>query len=270
MKTIVVPVDGSELSERALDHAAALARQLDASLVLVTHREGGVIVDPLGYLRQRAAAVGFPAAEIRHLTEGYPAQAIAELVGRLPDPTVVMSTRGHTRLSAAFLGSIAEQLLRALAAPVVLVGPACRPAPAPVETLILAMPPQPPGPSTIAHVEHWCRRLDVPLRALRVVPESTTDAALDAVRAELCGYLDAAATFAHPPRVSVMRADDVAETVALFANTQAGSLLVLVTAARTGFDRLRLGSVATDVVRRAHGPVLVLRAPSTQTDRPDQ
>ena len=60
MKYVIVPLDGSERAERSLAHGAALAGQLHAELVLVTHRRGGVVVDPRGYLADRAAAVGHP------------------------------------------------------------------------------------------------------------------------------------------------------------------------------------------------------------------
>jgi nucleotide-binding universal stress UspA family protein len=277
VKNLVVPLDGSAAAERGLEHGAALARQLDAHLVVVTHRSGGVVVDPLGYLAARAAAAGCPGAECRHLNEGYPAAAVAELADGLPDAVVVMSTRGHGRLSGAWLGSVAEQIVRLAAAPTVLIGPSSRPPAVRVQQVIVAAGATPPQAEVLRALGRCCEQLDAPLRVLHVVAPSAGSDDIERVRTQLAAAwaspstaTPAAAGRGGPrggsswpalPRVSVVRGGDVAETVSAFAGAQPGALVVVVTSAPTGLERLRRGSVGSEVVRRAHGPVLLLRTP---------
>jgi len=54
----------------------------------------------------------------------------------------------------------------------------------------------------------------------------------------------------------------------ILAETQAGDLLVVGTHGRTGVDRVLLGSVAEDVVRRSSRPVLVVPPPAPEAVEP--
>jgi nucleotide-binding universal stress UspA family protein len=263
VKSVIVPLDGSQRAERALAHAAALAGQLDAELVLVTHQRGGVVVDPLGYLADRAAAVGHPGADCRLLVDGYPAAAFAQLADELPEATVVMSTRGHGRVSGALLGGVAQQVLRLASAPIVLVGPSCHPAPEPVRQLVLASRAVPPPVEVLREVGRWCQQLSASLRVLSIAEPSSERDDIEELRARLGERLSSPSELLMPtPRISVVRGDDIAEAVTAFVGAQPDALVAVSTSAPTGLARLRRGSVGADVVRRAHGPVLLLRAPA--------
>ena len=140
---IVVPLDGSELAEKALPVAEELARLADAPLHLVR------VVDLTRLERYGAYGLaveyaGFElvAGEERRVATEYLAQTAAELSGRgrtvttevvdgtapraivaltKPGDAVVMASHGRTGPARWFLGSVAEEVVRHAAVPVLLV-----------------------------------------------------------------------------------------------------------------------------------------------------
>ena len=133
---VVVPVDGSILSEQALAIAGGLAAALDVPAWVVTvipakveaaaGRElGGSPLGPeSGYVRRLASDLGrdhgVPTSyEVLHIDD--PADAILDFAGA--DGLVVMSTHGRSGLSRLFGGSVALGVVAGAARPVVVVRP---------------------------------------------------------------------------------------------------------------------------------------------------
>ncbi len=145
IKRILVPLDGSELAERALPYAEELARQFGASLILLRS------VNSLD-LSSAQAFSGYLPAEVydaayedarrvaREYLEATAARLAAdglkvEWVLRTGDPAgevveherdgkadlVVMSTHGRSGLSRWVFGSVADRVLRGGTIPVLLV-----------------------------------------------------------------------------------------------------------------------------------------------------
>lgn len=131
---IVVPVDGSELSEHVLDSAAELAKGLGVPLWVVSviptaveaaaGQELGASPYESGYVRGLAAnlekehgiATGF---EVLHIKDA--AKAILDFAG--DGGAVFMSTHGRSGLSRLFAGSVAHGVVARASRPVVV----CRP-----------------------------------------------------------------------------------------------------------------------------------------------
>lgn len=134
---ILVPVDFSEPSGRALDHALELARLFNATIELlhVYHLAiipSGPYAEPLpveysqglrksaqaelaAWLeRVKAAGVSGEA----HLVEGAPAHEIVEAARRLGADQIVIGTRGLTGLKHLMLGSVADRVVRSAHCPV--------------------------------------------------------------------------------------------------------------------------------------------------------
>lgn len=126
---IVVAVDFSPESRRAVDHAMAVARHVGAALTLV-HVETvppaigvgpqaelpflrGVLEDDrrqLAELRERLSGQG---VEVSHVVAtGYPDTAIADAARELHGELVVVGTRGRTGIKRILLGSVAERTIR--------------------------------------------------------------------------------------------------------------------------------------------------------------
>lgn len=273
MNTIVVPLDGSQRSERALAYGAVLAEQAGADLVLMTSRVGGVLVDPKGYLHGCAAVVGHPESEVVVPPDTYPARSIADVAAAHPNAMVVMSTRGHGRLSGAVLGSVAEQVVRESDSPLVLIGPECTAPPAPLTQLLVAVDVTAPPFATLQELDTWARAFKASLRLVNVTNSAASRDDVERLRCDL-GIMASRASVVSPVRTTVLRGDDPAEALSAAAALEPGVLLTLETHARTGIRRLQKGSVAADVVRRASTPVLVVRssdiAPKARPEQPDQ
>lgn len=147
VRHLVVPVDGSEVSEAVLERAAEVARLFDARITLfsavwrreLTHRDYVPHVEYVDYdrlLRDRAAAARTELEEIRDrlrsreidadavvVEESNPAQAILGFVDREEPDLVAMGTHGREGVARALLGSVADKVVRGANVPVLLVRP---------------------------------------------------------------------------------------------------------------------------------------------------
>jgi nucleotide-binding universal stress UspA family protein len=144
---ILVPVDGSETSKRALSDAINLAKEQQAAMRIVHVIDGGGYWDAnfrptdmrqvTEALRQngreildRAQAQAREAgveAEIKLSETVVPgkriAQTIAEEADGWPADLIVIGTHGRSGLDHLLLGSVAERLVRVAKEPVLLVRP---------------------------------------------------------------------------------------------------------------------------------------------------
>ena len=144
---ILLPLDGSDLSQQAIPHTIELAKSFGAEVVLlqVIDSVSQIIAEttpatiepiPSGQLTveiaesavqgQREAAeanlatvigqfvqAGVAEAQMSiDVTEGQPAQTITEAVERLGCDLVVIATHGRSGLGRALLGSVADHVAR--------------------------------------------------------------------------------------------------------------------------------------------------------------
>jgi nucleotide-binding universal stress UspA family protein len=133
---VVVGVDYSALSERAIEYALELARDRDGSLECVTVGEGGpgMPEDAIAHEKQsfvtaaRATLESFVSERVlalersgvrvaserihAHVCFGDAADAITDLARRLDADLIVVGTTGRHGLDQALLGSVAERVLR--------------------------------------------------------------------------------------------------------------------------------------------------------------
>jgi nucleotide-binding universal stress UspA family protein len=148
-KLVVVGVDFSPSSEKALQEAFLLAMAPDASIHLVHVAAGTateLVLDMLdraqrvnfeeaerhlaGYGRSRAIAAGFPAANVHaYVRLGSPAHELVELAKLLDADLLVVGTHGRTALARLLLGSVAEAAVQKARCPVLVVREKHHPAP---------------------------------------------------------------------------------------------------------------------------------------------
>lgn len=144
--TILVPLDGSELAERALPVAEHLARATDSPLLLVQvipvttwafGAPGGWVPSEryqelldsedraarhyLSHTMERLQSAGLQARTLS--LRGEPASTLIDLEPGTQVGLVVMATHGRTGLARFALGSIADRVAREGRAPVLLVRP---------------------------------------------------------------------------------------------------------------------------------------------------
>lgn len=145
--TIVVPLDGSALAERALPVAAALARRDGALVHVVLVHERMPIVEQLdegGRLRLRDDQRRYVArvaedVQKRHgvrtssaLLDGDVGEAICGAVRDARADLVAMTTHGRTGVSRLWLGSVADAVMRAATTPVLMLRASLEPESYPV------------------------------------------------------------------------------------------------------------------------------------------
>jgi universal stress protein A len=139
IKHLLVPIDFSECSKKALQYAIPLAKEQEAAITLlyvvtpvygtgeygaldygeleVSMREGGE--KELAKLAKQEVSSQVPTdLQIR---TGSPAHEIIEVARRLPADLIVISTHGRTGLKHVLLGSVAEQVVRTAPCPVFVV-----------------------------------------------------------------------------------------------------------------------------------------------------
>lgn len=167
MKTnkILVPLDGSDMAEAAVDEALQLARP-DSMLVLLRAAEARTLPGA-DVIAAQIAAVGeaetYMAAlkgtlEKRgvrqvetHVWYGSAAAAILEAARVNKVDLIVMTTHGRSGLGRLIFGSVAESVLRGTTVPILLVRPTGAPVEHPTEHGE-ARPVKSPEPATGAEV----------------------------------------------------------------------------------------------------------------------
>jgi nucleotide-binding universal stress UspA family protein len=292
--TILVPLDGSALSERALPYATTLARVARARMVLLR----AIVASPLpdtdptdaevSRRRQAQAYLDDVAEPLRreglavepHVYYGDAAEAILDAARVQHAELVVMSTHGRSGLGRWAFGSVADEVLRSGAVPVLLVPPACQRAwtadqPA---RLLVPLDGSELAEAALPAARALARDLDAELVLVQVVelpvplaPDGVAYLAafdLDTAEATARAYLEevAAEIRASGQRVTTEVAvsgpdvaGQVATTIATVARQWGATLTVLATHGRGGLARVVLGSAATGLIQRTDAPLLLVR-----------
>ena len=139
MKAILVPVDGSAPSDRAVEHALdLLAAGLAAELHLLNVQPnlGGAISSFVSraqidaYHREEGEKALASASELAkkagvaakiHIGVGRQGEIVNDFINKLGVGLVVIGTRGHTGLAGVLLGSVAQDVIAHVDVPVTLV-----------------------------------------------------------------------------------------------------------------------------------------------------
>lgn len=292
-KQILVPVDGSALSEAAIPWAAVLAQQLSLPITLVRvipwppsapvvtrsidellraeHHAAAEYLEPL---KSKLISVGVQAEFIYR--EGDPADRLHELADELDVFATVMSTHGRGGAERAFLGSVATRLLHVSNRPVLLVRSraGAESVPPSIGKVLVALDGS--GFSTraldaalaltrdggslrlITAVPPIYVPVGVPDSAVMAKDEEGTQRAIIEERAAMQAFAAEKVT-AGTADVAVIEGEP-AETIVDDAARWGADLIVMSTHGRSGVTRLLLGSVADDVARHAACPVLLVPA----------
>lgn len=144
IETLIVPLDGSETSERSLAMAVDLAGRIDAKILLLRVASSTMQMSmasewPAGYpdilTAVEDASKGYLMLKIEELKQqglegaeyevlvGDAAANIVEAAEQRPNSMIVMTSRGRAGLGRAILGSVADRVVTTSTAPVLLVRP---------------------------------------------------------------------------------------------------------------------------------------------------
>lgn len=145
--TILVPTDGSDVAEAAVEHAVELAATYDAEVHVLyvvdidavsyglgveqvdRIRQGHL--DEMDELREKAEAATSAVAEVaagRGVTVveetrvGSPHEVIVEYADEIDSDVIVMGSHGRSGITRTLLGSVTERVLRSTSRPVFVAG----------------------------------------------------------------------------------------------------------------------------------------------------
>jgi nucleotide-binding universal stress UspA family protein len=295
LHTLAVPLDGSELAERALPYAIKLASARGGRLVLVRIALGPLpsganweqqqldaVTEAQGYLAGISERMTPRVPTETCVAYGHAANGILDVVREIGADGIVIATHGRTGLAHLVYGSVTETILKHSGVPVLVVHARAGEAPAtpvdPGSARIIV----PLDGSSLAE-----EALPVALEMLGIAGElvlvsvvSPPDKVLIDEAGHVRAYLDqqeeAATREAHDylretaarlqkaqPGLHVacdVRIGEPAPGIVLATLDRGGDLVVMATHGRTGLGRALVGSVAGDVLRTGTTPVVMVRS----------
>jgi nucleotide-binding universal stress UspA family protein len=312
LRSILVPLDGSAFSQRALPWACMLASRHGAALRLVAVDEPLLLALPYADIPGLDATVaqshregleeGLREASTRVCDDTGVTPALALLDGAVPEAIaadaerervdlIVMTTHGRGGFARAWLGSVADALVRQATVPVLLVHggsdavegaatddpptspPALRRVLVPLdgsalaeEVVAAATAVGLPGETTFVLFRVVIiQRTSLPADATFWTPQEREAMRRDHDEAEayLNGVAERVRAAGFTVEVLVTLAHDAARAILREAEAREVDLVAIATNARRGVPRLVLGSVTDKVVRGATRPTLVVRPPGT-------
>lgn len=275
---ILVPVDGSETSFRALPVAASLAERFDAT-AHVLGAWGDLPKDVMiARIKLSTDAVlrGVKHAAILERHDRPVADIIYKAALSFGEPLLCMTTHGRGR-SAALRGSVVAETLELLPNPVVLVGPQCLPQPLPnTGRLVVCTDGTDFADSIIPLVENFATTLGLTTEVVTVIdPRDLTDAG----RNLPAGAVSSVAESSHVRAVSQQLAEatglastyevlhdrDAARAIVDHVTVAPPAMIAMATHDEYRLKRILESSVTADVVRQVSCPVLTFRPTDTPT-----
>lgn len=269
--TIVVPLDGSALAERALPYAAALADLVGGGLLLLRAVPGSDMAGAEAYLAATAARLGAAGRQVGCAARcGDPARVIAR-ESRAPGVRLVaMSTHGTSGRGRWLFGATADEVLRQAGAPVLLVpaGGTPRWERGEPRRLLVPLDGSALAEAALEPAAVLARELAAALTLLRVIETPYAPIGYEATPGEPGGQFADAQLYLEQ-RAAPLRASGLPVTTrveagypaaAIAATARNGAMLIaLATHGYGGSEQVVLGSIATGIVQQADGPVLLVR-----------
>ncbi len=270
---VIVPVDGSDESARALGPASAVAHYLGIPMNAVAFLLPPDVPEDLSdtiFAQMTDLGEVERSVDVMELT-GPVASDLWDYVARKTNPIVVMSTHGRGR-SAAVVGSVAEEYLTKSHRAVLLVGPKCVSGRFRLHgPMIVAAQEDSFGDAALALAAEAIDTFDFEPQVVNVLDLVSTRK-MEKARAGAGGYdLPPDSVGAHRLANELERATGLAgidyrvlhsnhpgQAIAERAGEVSASLIVMATHGRTGMDRFTKGSCTADVVADATCPVLAV------------
>jgi nucleotide-binding universal stress UspA family protein len=303
MRQIMVPLDGSPFSEHALPVALAVARRTGARLHLVqVHERPAGQVQPDGaqfcddrwdgalraqeqeYLRSVAHRCMERAGidPVTELLDGPIITALASYISEVGIDRIVMTTHGRGGISRAWMGSVADGLVRRAAVPLLLIRPQVEKVDwnraLTTRHVLVPLDGSELSEGILEPALEFGGLSDAQFTLLRVVlplpfvlgphaagPAFDEQGAAQS-RVNAASYLDSVASRLRARGVNV-GVDTIFHTapgigILDYAATHAVDMVAMATHGRGGWSRVALGSVADKVMRGTMMPVLLYRPPT--------
>jgi nucleotide-binding universal stress UspA family protein len=281
---ILVPLDGSELSEAILplvggaEHPWGVEVLLARTLAPESPAHSPAESEALAYLVAQARALERTGLRVRcEVWYGDPSQTIVNAAVRGRVSLIAMTTHGRRGLDRLHFGSVAESVVRKAPVPVLLVRGHVRwPTDRPPRILVPL-----DGSERSAAILPLVAQIGQPLHAViellhvleAIGPAAYPDLALSLPderrsRAAATDYLERAAAPLTTPKLPQLKVEctvltgPALATITRRAADTGADLVAMSTHGRSGVARLLVGSVAEEVLRTADVPILLWKAPA--------
>jgi nucleotide-binding universal stress UspA family protein len=283
-RSIIVPVDGSELAEGAIPFALAIAERAHAKIrfVLVHPQQfPPLLIEPAKvYLkaltRRYKEQLGRSVSSI--ILHGPVARTLTRYARDIGADLIVMTSHGRGGVRRAWLGSVADQLIRATELPVLVVRPS-EDGQVPdiyVGEILVPLDGSPLSEAAIEPAAALAKLWEAEIALLQVVPPVAVnsdpampfpamyDDELTGIRRDTAeDYLRGLSERlrnqgTRASGTTVVSQTGLAQTILDLARPERVSLIAMATHGRGGLRRLVLGSVTDKVVRAAPMSVLVV------------
>ena len=285
-KTILVPLDGSETSEKVQGWITPLAIDLKAQLILLSvvhppEHSGKEAAEKAGlaahrYLEGRAEQARTQGISVSTVVKpGIPAEQILNAATELKADMIAMATHRESVVARGILGSVTDAVLRSAAIPVLAINPdSTRSTKGSPSTVIVPLDgsklSETAVPVALEIAEAAGARLifirTVHLPAFAVAGPGAEYYGVDyGISAERTAATEYLSKFAAQAEARGLKADvhaalgNAAGRILEDTGDVPDAMIVMCSHGRTGFKRMLLGSVADKVVRASHHPVLVLK-----------
>jgi len=288
VKRILVATDFSPHADRALGHALELAKLFGAALELFSSAyvpphalaslslgaAPGLLEDARSEVEQKLGALaGTLRARDLEVSSSFsteePSSAICARATALGADLVALGTRGHTGLAHVLFGSVAERVAR-LAPASVLTAHADSPAPVKYRCVLVPTDFSPDANAALA----WARALVgrtggklVLVHAYDLASLASASGAMAAASVEKAlaetgrqKLAELRGTLAGVDVETVLSAARPDPAILETAERAGADLIAIGTRGRTGLAHVVLGSTAERVIRRAHPPVVTVKA----------
>jgi len=282
-ETILVPTDGSDCADLALDHVVDIARHYDATVHLlhvldVRDLEKAPDVEPLEedaatLVDETESGIDADVETVTSVRTGYPDQEIRDYADQIEAGMIAMGSHGRTGVRRFVLGSIAEKVLRLSDVPVLTVTES-EVGTLPYENVLVPTDGSRGADAAVDPAASLATAYDATVHGLSVVDtralgaDVRSDVLVDSLEDNARTALDDLEADLADRDVGEVRKEVMFgmpyQSIQNYVEENAVDLVVMGTHGRTGLDRYLLGSVTEKLVRTSPVPVLSVRIPENE------
>ena len=284
---ILVPLDGSDLAQRALSYAEAIARRKKSELILLSvvhtdieHKEDRLHKSHLDITAEKLQAQGITVSTA--VVNGHVAEEIVDYSAKNNINLIIISTHGYSGVKRWMLGSVAQKVLYSTGTPVLLVKSHAPPLVcANINKILVPLDGSPFSETIFPYLERLAAGTDTEAVLLEVVespvvpsygsrPINPTwvkyrDSAWEELQQQATEYLNniqndlAQKGIKLKPKVIKSELGEVAKKIIQIAHSEDTDLIIVATHGRTGVSHWMYGSVANKLVDESTQPLLLVR-----------
>jgi nucleotide-binding universal stress UspA family protein len=284
---ILVPLDGSDLAEKALPYTKAIAKLKNSEVILFA-----VSITPEGYRRDRLlkSYLDVNAKELDSqgiqvtttVAYGEVAEEIIEFADKNKVDLIIISTHGYSGIKRWMLGSITQKVLYGTCAPVLLIkSKSPQIAKIDFKKIMIPLDGSPFSETTFPYIEELAKGTETEILLLQVsespvVPsyglrpinptwEKYRDDLWSELQKQAGEYLEKIKTNLEnkglqvKTQVAKEEIGEVAQSIMQIAQKEEIDLIVMAAHGRTGVSRWVYGSVANRIVQESAEPILLIR-----------